>query len=471
MSSSNRTDRLTSRSGAARAIPGVVASLAVLSLAGYGERALRARCHARSAAVTTVAAATPRAHAARNLAAFGGHCATGGGFCLSSSMCSQHTACVPEAEVTRALDAHTAEDTLPLMPTIASNGSGYGIVWASLSEETAELYFARLDAAGKRIGAPVRVTSGAGLKLLPRLTWTGSGYGLVWTAIDEGDSADVYLARLSTEGALQGSAQRLSSGSALEIGADVVWTGSGFGLTWLKLDSDYTMSLQFGRYSATGERQGDLRAITRNFIGTAVPSISWTGDGYGVAFNTFTPRDEKSATMLARIPGSGQGGTVDRVTQGEGLAGNVALAWNGAQQGLVWEDNLDFEDDEDPTSALAFAAVGSPNVARRHITQNNRLSIMPTLAWSGAAYGLAWTDVADGNLRVLFHRLGRDGAPQGAAMTLNTGLAALMPSLRFNGQEYAAAWVEVGRSGIDLCVSRISTAGQRVGSVSCIGAK
>lgn len=485
MSFRHRSDR-SARGGYLRAAPGVIASLAILSVAGYGERSLRA--HAERASVASaetvtvthvrgaVATAAPRARLQRTAtAAFTGLCHETHAFCLSDAMCSTG-ACELGTDASRALsalDAHPTDDSLPLMPSLAWNGSGYGVAWMSVAEEDSDLYFARLDAAGKRIGAIVKVTPGRGLKLLPRLAWNGSGYGLVYTYLDEsGERAEVMLARLGADGALQGAATRLSRQGSVEFAGDLVWTGAGYGVSWVSLESDYQMTLRFGRYNVGGEVQGAVRAVHNNFVSTGFPSVSWTGDGYGIGLNTFLPRDEKSATLLVRIPGSGEGGSVDRVAQGEGLAGAVSVAWNGGQQGMAWEDDLDFEDDEDPSSALMFAAVGSGgNVPRRAITQRNRLSLMPSLSWSGAGYGLAWTDVGDGTLRVLFHRLGRDGAPAGSPLAVNTSLAALMPSLRWNGQEYAAAWTDVGRSAIDICLGRISAAGQRVGSASCIGAR
>src|SRR5262249_13063561 len=65
------------------------------------------------------------------------------------------------------------------VPTIASNGSEFGVAWEDL-QTFAEIYFQRISAAGAKIGTPVRITNASGVSNDPSIAWTGSEYGVVW---------------------------------------------------------------------------------------------------------------------------------------------------------------------------------------------------------------------------------------------------------------------------------------------------
>ena len=67
-----------------------------------------------------------------------------------------------------------------------------------------EIYFARLDKEGNKIGEDIRITSNGTASVIPSLVWNGDGYGVAW-----GDLFDfhevIYFQRLDVDGSKIGS--------------------------------------------------------------------------------------------------------------------------------------------------------------------------------------------------------------------------------------------------------------------------
>ena len=73
--------------------------------------------------------------------------------------------------------------------------SEFGLVWADGRDGNNEIYFARLDADGTKLGAEVRVTSDPARSEFPSLIGVAAGYAVAWN--DTRDTTfQVYMARL-----------------------------------------------------------------------------------------------------------------------------------------------------------------------------------------------------------------------------------------------------------------------------------
>ena len=69
-------------------------------------------------------------------------------------------------------------------PSLVWNGSGYGVAWVANSGSSYQIYFARLDANGARIGSEVKASfvgsSETNHCWSPSLAWSGAGYCVAW---------------------------------------------------------------------------------------------------------------------------------------------------------------------------------------------------------------------------------------------------------------------------------------------------
>lgn len=124
-------------------------------------------------------------------------------------------------------------------PSLVWTGFGFGLAWYDSRDGAVEVYFARLDTEGNRIGAAVRVTMGyvgsaSASEPPPSLVWTGAEYGLAWRDLRGGSQA-IYLGPLDEQGVKLGAEQRLTAGSSPSL----TWTGSSYTAAWSRSQRVY----------------------------------------------------------------------------------------------------------------------------------------------------------------------------------------------------------------------------------------
>jgi hypothetical protein len=110
-------------------------------------------------------------------------------------------------------------------------GDGYGVAWNDTRHGDWEVFFARIDAAGVKIGSDVLITNDDAFdSWYPTVAWSGSEYGLVWQDNRSGEN-EVYFARLDATGARIGPETRITDvGDSRD--PQIVWDGYQFGVAW-----------------------------------------------------------------------------------------------------------------------------------------------------------------------------------------------------------------------------------------------
>jgi hypothetical protein len=166
------------------------------------------------------------------------------------------------------------------MPSLAWTGTEYAMAWQDDRPGNDEVYFARIDASGVEIGADLRITNATGTSGLTSLVWTGTEFGLGWEDSRNGIQEN-FFARLDAAGTKIGTDVRLSA--RLFTPWNLVWTGTEYGLAWTD-DRDGNLEIYFGRVDASGAPVGtDLRLTNDPALSRAV-SLVWTGAVYAVAW-------------------------------------------------------------------------------------------------------------------------------------------------------------------------------------------
>src|SRR4029077_8301985 len=137
-------------------------------------------------------------------------------------------------------------------------GTVYGVAWSDTSLGNAEIYFARLDTLGNRIGAVVRVTTSGGASTAPDLVWTGNQFALTW--FDDRDlNTEIYFARLGADGTKLGGDVRVTNDVGRSEFPSMAWTGTEFVIVWND-PRDVSFQIYFARISAAGTKVGsDVR--------------------------------------------------------------------------------------------------------------------------------------------------------------------------------------------------------------------
>lgn len=206
-------------------------------------------------------------------------------------------------------------------------GSEFGVSWvdfrddsddycdpgSSSSDCNFEIYFARISAAGVKIGSDQRITSDSAESRKPSLAWTGSEFGVSWEDMrDDGDDVcdeymgtmdcnwEIYFARISSAGSKIGADLRITTDITENMNPDLQWNGSEFWLAWDD-NRDGNMEIYSARIEPSGVKMGADQRITWYGANSYSPSLAWTGSVFGVSWYDF--RHGSCEIYFARVGG------------------------------------------------------------------------------------------------------------------------------------------------------------------------
>ena len=282
-------------------------------------------------------------------------------------------------------------------PHLVWNGGGYGVTWY---DDDGSLRFLRLDAFGQPLSQVMAIPGTFATSVEHALVWTGSVYGLAWSNHVEGSNSEIFFARLEPSGARLGDVVRVTQGNSTSVLPSLAWSGSEFGLVWYDL-RDLNLEIYFTRLDAMGLEIGDDIRLTSTPTDTADPHLVWNGSTYGVIWT-----DAPSEVYFARLNPSGVKIGADlRVTTAPSLSTSPALIWTGAEYGITWTDT---RDNNAEIYLARVSAAGSKVGADLRLTSNSGFSSSPVIAWSDREYGIAWSDNTLGRGQIYFARIGCD---------------------------------------------------------------
>ena len=290
----------------------------------------------------------------------------------------------------------TPEGLLPVDPSLVWNGTAYALAWSDYRDDNFEIYFTRLTPDGVKIGGDVPVTDYQGDSRAPSLVWTGDTYGVAWHDHRNGSigSIDIYFTRLDANGVRTNQSDlRVTRVDSFSRGASLTWSGAEYGLAWHDRRDD-NMEIYFNRISAGGLRilEEPIR-VTHLTGGSFDPVLTWTGEAYAVIWSDFEPGF--SQIFFKRIlPDGAMPDPEVQLTAFEGQpAAAPAALWTGEELGLTWQM---YTDNRHQLYFARIDALGNPLRHRQGahlvLTQSPADATLPTIAWNGAGYAIAWTD-------------------------------------------------------------------------------
>ncbi len=229
-------------------------------------------------------------------------------------------------------------------PDVAWNGSEYGATWDDDRDGTLEIYFARVDSDGNRVGSELRVTTSSGASSHPRLAWNDvdSEWGIVWADERNGNS-DVYFARVSSGGAKVGSDVAISSTAGSEEYADIAWNGTRFGVAWQD-DALGEWTIYFTSTNTAGTPQITPRRLEEEAGDSVFPAIAYNGTGllFGIAYIDYYDNKTRTIIRSSRSDPDGlQPIQVKTINDGMGRAESVDLDSDGSSYFVSWVDHRD----------------------------------------------------------------------------------------------------------------------------------
>lgn len=288
----------------------------------------------------------------------------------------------------------------PQSTSLAWTGSGFGVVWDDVRNGAREIYFARLDADGHKIGVDVRITNAPGQSTIPQLAWSGSEFGLLWS--DERDgNPELYFARLGPTGLKIGGDLRLTSDPSGLSGFGLVWAGSKWGVTWADARSG-SYAVYVALISAGGARLSpDLTAIPV----AEMPSIAWSGSEFGIACENDGWGEPQAVLVRVDSAAAAVTGWTQVTDPVWSYAQWPSLAWTGSEYAITWYD----EPINNPTGMYfaRLSAAGGMLSGPRHL--GGGYYVQPAAQWLGLEHAAAWR----WNSNVQLARVDAAGVPLG----------------------------------------------------------
>lgn len=319
------------------------------------------------------------------------------------------------------------------LPHLVWTGTEFAIAWQDARNPgNEEIYFARLSANGTKLTGDLRASNTAGDSQRPSLVRNTSGFGVAWQNRGVVDD-DVYFARLDAAGAKIGVDVQLTSDAGNSVGPMLVWRGTEYGVVWYD-DRNANLEMLYATMTPGGAKVlGDVT------VGSAVgaawnPYSIWADNAYAVAF------EDANDIWFGRMGTSGSfQGSQERITGGAGTVGNPALAWTGSEYGVVWDE------DRGTGFEVWFARLNSAGVVQppiRKITNVSADSLRPDIVWANGEYGVAWQDQRNGNQDIYFVRLDNLGVQQMGSLQQLTDSSSksYRPTLAHSGTNWAVAW-------------------------------
>jgi hypothetical protein len=127
-------------------------------------------------------------------------------------------------------------------PCLVWNGTGYAVAYTEGSGGGRHIVLSRFDAAGGPVGGPTTVTNlQTASTARPWIVWTGGEYAVTWSDQRVGNG-EIYLARIDAAGNRIGDEVRWTDSPADSTTPRMVWTGTEYGLAWSE-----TLAVRFAR--------------------------------------------------------------------------------------------------------------------------------------------------------------------------------------------------------------------------------
>jgi hypothetical protein len=287
------------------------------------------------------------------------------------------------------------------------NGERYLTAYSDAREGNYEVFFDVLNRDGERLFEDRRVTNADGFSLAPSLAWTGAEALLVWedrrSELDgAGDSSAVYGQRLSADGVLIGTNQRLSPPGVYGQDASMALSDTGVAIAFLSLEPGDVIRLRFMTTSRTLEQASSTTAI--DFDDPDGVKITPVGDKYVVTFN-----QHGGSVIGPSIYGAvlSRNGVLEIKPQSMTIGAAHARSHDTYSYGdrfvMVWADD---KDGPYQLYAQTFDQKLAPISARVRLTNDNADALAPSVAATAdGGLGVLYESESTGSRQVFFTRL------------------------------------------------------------------
>ncbi|MBW2263862.1 MAG: putative metal-binding motif-containing protein [Deltaproteobacteria bacterium] len=228
------------------------------------------------------------------------------------------------------------------------------------------------------IGEPVRVSYTGNTAFLPDVVWTGSGFAISWTERSgSGGTNVIHLSTLSAEGELIDDTHAVLEAQDI---SNLLWTGSHLVLAW----SDATSRLSLVGMLPDGTEQW----TAENLFTSGGAALVWTGSRIGALWEVSGSSTETDILfMLLDDTGVPVGPEVGVDDDRPYFDRHASLAWTGSAFLAAWQGWND--DGYIDVYLRSIGSAGEPLGSSTQLTTRGDTYSPPHIAWSGSTFGIS----------------------------------------------------------------------------------
>jgi hypothetical protein len=285
-------------------------------------------------------------------------------------------------------------------PSLVWTGAGYAVAFADDTDGNFEIYLALLRDSGELDGAPIRITNDPEFSGSPWLTWTGNELVVLWND-GRDDNYEIYAARIDPAGRKIGGDLRVTNDAGFSATPCATWTGSELAVAWAD-DRDGNNEIYYNRLDQLGAPAGgDVRVTTSADAYSSSPHLAFTGDDLTVVWLELVDDREVYFERLA-LAGDGETAALPMSDPMAGTATSVSSAWTGDELAIVYAEDRAGDSDILLTRRDLAGVVTVPPAAVADGAEGSREAV---LVWTGAVFAIAWADDRDGNFEIYLREI------------------------------------------------------------------
>jgi hypothetical protein len=268
-----------------------------------------------------------------------------------------------------------------ICPSIAWDGSDYGIIWQQGSPGSQEGYFNKVDNFGNVIVPKKRLTTGGNYSIVGNHIWNGKAYAMVWPD-NRKARRDTFFARFDKDGNLLTEEICFICNMESSFGGSIIWTGSDYGITWQDF-RDGNNEIYFVKADKNGNKTTDEIRITNDLADSIGSQIVWTGSEFGIFWMDNRDGDYKLYFAKVNKDSEKQGDDIEILTNSWGSK----IVWTGKKYGVTYYNGVT------GVNEIYLALVSKDGVLEKNIQVSHHLSShseQPSIIWTGSRFGIVW---------------------------------------------------------------------------------
>jgi hypothetical protein len=350
-------------------------------------------------------------------------------------------------------------------PALAFDGANFLVVWEDYRNgDTSDIYAARVTPGGTVLDpSGIPISTAANGQYSPVVGFGGPYFTVVWQDCrTSADDPDLYAARVTPEGVVRDPDGFAVSRAPRVQGAPAIgFDGTNFLVVWQDLRDLQDLDIYGARLTPWGVvLDGGGIPIAKAGSSEFSPDVAFDGANFLVVWQSATILN--SDIYAARV--TPQGTVLDTLGFVISVAGNLqvapALAFDGANFLVVWQDYRNgVYSDIYGTRVTPGGELLDP--FGFVIPQAAREQLAPVLAFDGANYLVVWEDHRGGSPDIYGARVTPGGTvldPDGIAISQAPNWE-LTPALAFDGANYLVVWEDRRSGNSDIYGARVTPGG------------